>query len=326
MLDKEVEAKLRSITLSQLRTESKPYILEIDSEATVYDALKILLEHGFCSAPVIKHGCTEAISCVDRYVGILAPHNILECFVKCYDDLLLSTVDEDVEEKSDKESKYVTEFDQMKNVQVKDIIGKCPFTYLKSSTCLYDCLQIMSQNSTYRICVVDENDPCKLVNFITKKMLEDLLLHKIMEHPHFGSITLKDLQLTTATPVVTINEHQRTIDAFKKLVTTGYSGLPVVNSIGSLIGKISVKDIYFMFTLPNLSSILRLPIKKYLEVADIDIGSKITTNPPIGHDTDTLAMVISLFFNDSWNRLFLVDKEQKPIRCITFFDLLRKCL
>lgn len=69
----------------------------------------MLIEHRFCSAPVLKRGCNHTMNCSERYCGILAPHDIMRCFMECYKessmmdgslmlhDVDLSIVEEDSE-------------------------------------------------------------------------------------------------------------------------------------------------------------------------------------------------------------------------------------
>ena len=84
---------------------------------------------------------------------------------------------------------------------------------------------------------------------------------------------------------------------------------------------------------------LRSPIKKYLEIADIDMyfstlfllllfssGCKNAANASICHDNDTLQMIMTAFLSNSWNRIFIVDSHQVPLCCFILFDLLRMLL
>lgn len=113
-----------------------------------------------------------------------------------------------------------------------------------------------------------------------------------------------------------------------------------MNSTGQIVGKICVTDIYYLFSLPSLSFMLRSPIKKYLEIADIDMyfstlllllllfssGCKNAANASICHDNDTLQMIMTAFLSNSWNRIFIVDSHQVPLCCVTLYDLLRMLL
>lgn len=106
-----------------------------------------------------------------------------------------------------------------------------------------------------------------------------------------------------------------------------------MDSVGSLTGSITVKDIYHLLTSQSLYDTLKYPLSKYVQERDFDLyaahlhppspsGCKSSSNAIICHRTDTVLMLLGTYIHDSTNRVFLIDEYRRPLRCITLFDLL----
>ncbi|KAK8813226.1 hypothetical protein WA158_002818 [Blastocystis sp. Blastoise] len=317
---------LKNTKISEFIPSPPLDLLEIDEEMNAYDAVMLLHSHGFFSAPVKRHNVDEALPCSEKYIGVLSPHDILSCFIKCAVDTKLYVVEEDIEEgdkHTEKDEHAISKIDKMKEYKVKDIVGSCPFVYINSDTSVYECIKIITERRAFRLCVVDHETGSHIVDFISKTKIEMILYPFLHNYPSISNLSLKQLSLTQPQQVLTLERHHITFEAFQLLSSNAIGGIPIVDNIGSLVGRISVKDIYHIMASLSIYQTIKLPIGKYLEKREFDLGVKVSSDAIICHETDTIEMLINTYITDSTNRVFLVNENKIPIRCITLFDLLK---
>jgi len=125
--------------------------------------------------------------------------------------------------------------------------------------------------------------------------------------------------------VVTIDENQPAINAFKIMAETKISGLAIVNKSGELVDAVSVRDLRGMA--PSADQFLRLwhPLKDFKR----EIRVLYSTKTPMWTDlfllpSDTFRKAITMFDEERVHRLFIVrsSTDRVPTHMVTQRDLL----
>ena len=122
--------------------------------------------------------------------------------------------------------------------------------------------------------------------------------------------------------VISITTEATAWTAFKLLEVSNVSGVAVVDANGKLVGNTSAKDLkLFMLDRGNLS--LDQLIMEYLSairqrelVNEVHPSCSVTLSASIGH-------VIELMHATKYHRVFVVDREGRPVGVLSVTDILR---
>ena len=201
---------------------------------------------------------------------------------------------------------------------VESVLRESPFKPVFANTPLSLVIHIFSQG-VHRVPIMDESgaivnvfSQSNVVQFLATNQCLNLIGQK-------GKKTLKELGLGIK-PVLAIDMHKKLIDAIHKMnnkTAPRFSALPVVNEQGILIGNISASDLakVGMETFHSLSS----PLGEFIQRKEIPKRPMSTVT-----QATTLEALIKQLAKDHVHRVYVVDKDNKPISIISLTDIMKK--
>jgi 5'-AMP-activated protein kinase, regulatory gamma subunit len=120
--------------------------------------------------------------------------------------------------------------------------------------------------------------------------------------------------------VVTVLENARTSEAFKVLLDSEVSSVAVVNAAGKLVGNLSSSDL--KGTMPgHLFEQFYFPVSKFIGEAARRFGRD-TTWPICCTEEETLEMALEKLTTKHIHRVYVIDKEKKPIGVLSLCDFI----
>ncbi|KAJ0571146.1 putative CBS domain-containing protein [Helianthus annuus] len=258
-----------SIPVSEFPHASSSQVIEIKSDASLGEAVRLLSQHKILSAPVVNVDAPEDASWIDRYLGMVEFAGIVVWILhQSEKNGMLDTADsfssasEDSQPKSPKTAgnffELLTSSDFYKNTKVKDISGSfrwAPFLALQTSNSFLTMLLLLSKYRMKSVPVVDPGDQ-KIDNIITQSavihMLEECA--DLQWFKSLGSKKLCDigLPLMSANQVIKVDEDEPVLQAFNLMRQKGVGGLPVVSGGNKPVANISIRDVQFLLIAPEI--------------------------------------------------------------------------
>ncbi|CAI9113092.1 OLC1v1013628C1 [Oldenlandia corymbosa var. corymbosa] len=267
-------------------------VIEIKSDSSLAEVVKLLAVHKVLSAPVVDVQAPEDASWIDRYLGIVEFAGIVvwilhqsekmegDCAFNT--ELMLGSEDglgravaaaasgmsspryrslhpESPTATSGNFFETLTSSDFYKNTKVGDISGSfrwAPFLALQKSNSFLTMLLLLSKYRMKSIPVVDLGER-KIDNIITQSAVIHMLEECAGLHwfESWGSKNLSELGLPLMKPshIIKVYEDEPVLQAFKLMRQKGVGGVPVVASGGKkAIGNISIRDIQFLLLAPEI--------------------------------------------------------------------------
>ncbi|OIT04794.1 PREDICTED: SNF1-related protein kinase regulatory subunit gamma-1 [Nicotiana attenuata] len=286
-----LNACFENIPVSDFPPAPSNQVIEIRSDATLAEAVKLLARHKILSAPVVDVDAPEDASWIDRYIGIvefagivvwilhqsekMEGNSAFDSVIDGTDDTLSPALAAAVNGVSSPRFRSLhpesptatcgnffetlTSSDLYKNTKVRDISGSfrwAPFLALQKSNSFLTMLLLLSKYKMKSIPVVDLGE-WKIDNIITQSAVIHMLEECAGLHwfESWGSKKLYELGLPLMKPssIIQVNEDEPVLQAFKLMRQKGVGGVPVVESGGrKAIGNISIRDIQFLLIAPEI--------------------------------------------------------------------------
>ncbi|MCD7451095.1 SNF1- protein kinase regulatory subunit gamma-1 [Datura stramonium] len=286
-----LNACFENIPVSDFPPAPSNQVIEIKSDVTLAEAVKLLSQHKILSAPVVDVDAPEDASWIDRYIGIVEFAGIVVWILHQSEKMEgTSAFDSVINEADDTLSpalaaavngvssprfrslhpesptatsgnffETLTSSDLYKNTKVRDISGSfrwAPFLALQKSNSFLTMLLLLSKYKMKSIPVVDLGE-YKIDNIITQSAVIHMLEECAGLHwfESWGSKKLYELGLPLMKPgsIFQVTEDEPVLQAFKLMRQKGVGGVPVVKSGGSkAIGNISIRDIQFLLIAPEI--------------------------------------------------------------------------
>jgi len=215
-----------------------------------------------------------------------------------------------------KEDFNLEALDDFKTATVKTImthpISKLnPFHPMMANQSLISVCEILS-TGVHRVPVVNEKH--ELVNIITQSSFLAFI------HQHINAIGEKrHLQLRQLPPshqyVLSVNQHDKAIDAFKLMKICKVSGLGIVSNTGKLIGSISANDIKRITSTARWVSRLFKESQTFIQHEPISLKSN-----------DTLELLIDTLVKEKVHRVYVVNSKHAPIGVFSITDVLKEII
>ncbi|CAN6464793.1 unnamed protein product [Victoria cruziana] len=276
-----------NIPVSSFPPSSLSKIIEINSDASLAEAVEILSKHKILSAPVRNVEAEEGASWMDHYIGIVEFAGISVWLLHQSEDAErkenVSTVpglvngslvgnattgvprpgklgrSDSVASRGADFFEALTSSDFYKNTKVRDIAGSfrwAPFLALQSSDSFLTMLLLLSKYGMKSLPVVDLGEG-KIDNVITQSSVVHVLAEcvRLPWFQNWGTKTLCELGLPVMKPndLVKIYEDEPVLLAFNLMREQGIGGLPVVDSSGwKPLGNISIRDVQYLLTAPEI--------------------------------------------------------------------------
>ncbi|KZV21749.1 hypothetical protein F511_02907 [Dorcoceras hygrometricum] len=266
--------------------------VEIRSDTSLAEAVKLLARHKILSAPVVDVKAPEDASWIDRYIGVVEFAGIvvwilhqserMEDSNTAFDSAISDTEDSTASAVAaaangmssprfksmhpdsptatcGKFFETLTSSDFYKNTKVGDISGSfrwAPFLALQKANSFLTMLLLLSKYRMKSVPVVDLGE-AKVDNIITQSAVIHMLKECAGLHwfESWGSKKLCELGLPLMKPrqIIKVNEDEPVLQAFKLMRQKGVGAVPVVENGGSkAIGNISIRDIQFLLIAPQI--------------------------------------------------------------------------
>lgn len=287
-----LNACFESIPVSDFPVASSSQVIEINSDSSLADVVKLLAQNKILSAPVVDVEAPDDASWIDRYIGI-AEFAGIAVWILQQAEKLEASVDTNGESITESEDSFgravaaaangmsspryrslhpesptatcgnyfetLTSSDFYKNTKVRDISGSfrwAPFLALQKSNSFLTMLLLLSKYRMKSIPVVDLGEN-KIDSIITQSAVIHMLEECAGLHwfESWGSKKLYELGLPLMIPsqLIKVYEEEPVLQAFKLMRQKGIGGLPVVSSNGKkAIGNISIRDIQYLLLAPEI--------------------------------------------------------------------------
>lgn len=287
-----LNACFESIPVSSFPSAPTSEFIEIKSDTTVAEAVKLLARHRVLSAPVVDVNAPEDASWIDRYLGIVEFAGIVVWILQQSENVEGSSTFESVLNSPERDlspavaaaassgmsspryksihpdsptatcGKFfetLTASALYKNTTVGDISGSfrwAPFLALQKANSFLTMLLLLSKYRMKSIPVVDLGD-ATIDNIVTQSAVIHMLQECAGLHwfESWGNKKLFELGLPMmkTSNMIKVHEDEPVLQAFKLMRQNGVGGVPVVGSDGSkAVGNISIRDIQYLLTAPGI--------------------------------------------------------------------------
>ncbi|GKA65205.1 SNF1-related protein kinase regulatory subunit gamma-1-like protein [Tanacetum coccineum] len=355
-----LNACFESIPVSEFPHASPSQVIEIKSDASLGEAVRLLSQNKVLSAPVVDVDAPDDASWIDRYLGMVEFAGIVVWILHQSEkngglDALEGSMRPAVAAAANGMSspryrsslpespktagnffELLTSSDFYKNTKVKDIVGSfrwAPFLALQTSNSFLTMLLLLSKYRMKSVPVVDPGEQ-KIDNIITQSavihMLEECA--DLQWFKSLGSKKLCDLglPLMNANKVIKVDEDEPVLQAFRLMREKGVGGLPVVSGGNKPVANISIRDSQFLLIAPEIykdhRSITAMnfvtSVKRYLE--ENQKASPLVSGMVTCKKDDTLIDVISQLDSKEIHRIYVVDEEGCLEGVITLRDIISR--
>ncbi|KAE8688934.1 SNF1-related protein kinase regulatory subunit gamma-1 [Hibiscus syriacus] len=280
-----------------------PQEIEIRSDASLAEAVRLLARNKILSAPVVNVDAPEDASWIDRYIGMVEFAGIAVWILQ----------------------------------QVRDISGSFrwgPFLALEQSNSFLAMLLLLSKYKMKCVPIVDFGDG-KIKNIITQSAVIHMLAECTGLHwfESWGAKKLPEIGLPviTSAGLIKVHEDEPVLQAFKLMSKKKIGGLPVVDGEGKkAIGNISLRDIQFLLTAPEIYLDYRsittknflIAVKKHLE--EHDTRSPMLSGMITCTRDQTVKELIQTLDMVKIQRLYVVDDSGNLEGVVTLRDIISK--
>lgn len=179
-------------------------------------------------------------------------------------------------------------------------------------------IKTLSENDIKRILVIDDDN--NVINIITQSSIIDFIwserakLGEKWDQP-LSKFNIKEKH------VISINENENLINAFKLLKRSNVSAICVINDNNELVGTVSVKDLRTVTPGLTIMQRLYIPVKQFLH--KVHIETKAPKRSITCSKNDYLGDIIEKFHESRVHRVWIVDNSNRPIGVISLQDILK---
>lgn len=121
--------------------------------------------------------------------------------------------------------------------------------------------------------------------------------------------------------MVKFNQEEIALEAFKTLHYLDITGGAVVDNDGKIVGAITLSDLKLIQSDGRMFFRLYQPIKSFLHKS---LNEEIPRprNPVIASENETIGSALKKLDKNHVHRLFIVDKEHRPVGVVALRDIL----
>jgi CBS domain-containing protein len=303
---------LSKIKVERLLPRARHVILT-DTAEDLPSVFKKLVSANILSMPVLNQK--------KKYYGMVEMFDIVEYITSLFSDVSSARLI-DLERLLVSERKFL-------NATVKDVI-KSPFPKYKSHKTLekgfslFTAWEILALTGSNRVAVLGELET--VIDIITPSMLIDFLWQNIEKIGDVAKRPVKDFIMEPTEALATIRENTRAIVAFREMVRMDKTGLGVVNESGQLIDNISPRDLKGIHAEANVFWRLWSTVSEFKKKERSEYERKVPAEVIYVKADDSLYTVVEKMATLHVHRIYVIDRNQSPIRLITQADILREIL
>lgn len=332
----------RAFHVEDESTQAEPQppssVIVIDSKMTPLEAATLLWENFIMGAPVYD---------ADRktYVGMFDVRDILSCVNAAHREFVALGIEnpkpgQDTHlptygeiNRAMQRERLATALQHMKIDSKPSTPGAVTVTYLAArnpmppvfytkESSLLDICKVLTARHKHRVCIGNSSaaravcegilSQSSIVAFIASKCPKGSLDEK-----------MTDAGLDFRKDVVKIADSASAAEAFELLDSKRLSGIAVVDEDGKLVGTTSAKDIKRAVLDAGRTS-MDMDILSYLaSVRQSEAVTKKDKYPSVHvHDDATVEHVVNLIAKTGLHRVFVVDKDMKPVGVVSFTDII----
>lgn len=314
---------LESHKASDLSGIMEGNVVEVTSSMSPIDAANILWEHDILGAPVWDQN-------TKKYVGFFDMRDILSAVTasaskisqqkeSCYNAAMLDSL---------REIKLGT-IDPKLHLTVSYLAARNPFRSCPPDTSLEDLCHIFKEKHCHRVPIVSEEkegtDGGRCTNIISQSaLIKFLSTHAVKKEMEDETLLdVRDKGLPYKKKVVSVVDTSPAFEAFNILDSHRLSGIAVVDEDGKIIGNTSARDIK-LAAMDKGSNRMDTDILSYLAAVRQATSIKDDRYPSCHvHENATLAHVVNLLAKTGYHRVFVVDKNVKPVGVVSVADVIR---
>ncbi|KAH9617576.1 hypothetical protein KSS87_004014 [Heliosperma pusillum] len=357
-----LNACFESIPVSSFPLADQSSQVEISSDCSLAEAVSILSEHKLLSAPVVDSQAPDDATWIERYIGVVEFAGIAVWILHQSDsdesNRVLPTEKGDghvamVASAVNQATKLgnlsprsaavtsgnffgaLTASELYKKTKVKDISGSfrwAPFLALQETNSMLTVLLLLSKYKMKSVPIV--GGP-KIENIITQSAVIHMLAECAGLHwfENWGTKKLTDLglPLMNGKQVIKVYEDDPVLEAFKVMRLKSVGGIPVVERDGKAVGNISIRDVQFLLTAPEIYKDCRhvsskdflVASKKYRE-EHREGSTPILSGMVTCRKESTLNEVIRTLDKLKIHRIYVVDEDDNLEGLITLRDIISK--
>lgn len=358
--NEKLNACFESIPVSAFPSAPSSQVVEIKSDTSLADAVKILADNKILSAPVVDVDAPEDATWMDRYLGVIEfagiavwilhqseptsprkerPGTALAMAANGLTNVAgLGTLGpEDASATSGNFFEALTSSEFYKNTKVRDISGSfrwAPFLALQKSNSFLTMLLLLSKYKMKSVPVVDLGED-KIDNIITQSAVIHMLAEcaGLQWFESWGTKKLSDIGLPSMTPdhIVKVYEEEPVLQAFKLMRKKRIGAIPVVESDGrKAIGNISLRDVQFLLTAPEIYRDYRsITAKNFLTSVRSYLKEHCETSPMLNGmitctKDHTIKELILKLDSQKIHRAYVVDDAGNLEGVITLRDIISR--
>jgi len=287
------------------KVKNSPFIC--NKTDRVMDVWKQLIQRGHLSAPVLDD--------FNNFIGFIDMGDIVFNFI---------------EKIKDKDSyidylELLENDEKFKSLKVVDILDKKrnPSIVLGRNHTLYFILEVFAKDfNIHRIPITDNNNI--LVNLITQREIISYIYNNI---PYIGTITKKHLGncKNVNKSVISVSEDDEAIKGFDLMLKNQVGGVTVVNSSGEIVGALSLTDLKIVSRDNKLFEKLYNKTSEFLVALDQTYSERPYLVKTVSMK-DNLEDVINKLHIWKLHRIFVVDKDKKPVGVVGLKEILNEIL
>ncbi|KAJ0248450.1 CBS domain-containing protein [Hirschfeldia incana] len=341
--DEKLNACFESIPVSAFPLSSHSQDIEIRSDTSLAEAVETLSKRKVLSAPVVDVDAPEDASWIDRYIGIVEFPGIVVWLLHQLDPTsprspAAAGSNGTSHVTSGNFFEVLTSSELYKNTKVGDISGTfrwAPFLALQKDNSFLTMLLLLSKYKMKSIPVVDLG-AAKIENIITQSGVIHMLAECAGLHwfEDWGVKTLSEvgLPIMSKDHIIKIYEDEPVLEAFKLMRRKRIGGIPVIErETEKPVGNISIRDVHFLLTAPEIYHDYRsITAKNFLVAVREHLEKRGDTSAPILSGViactknHTLKELILMLDAEKIHRLYVVDDAGNLEGLITLRDIISR--
>lgn len=176
-------------------------------------------------------------------------------------------------------------------------------------------IDLMIKWRVHRVPVVDTDG--ELLTVITQSHIARLIYKWLARFEQLADSTVEQLKLGYG-EVITAQENEQAIAAFRLIHERAVSAVGVVDSEGKLVGNVSASDLKVIGYDGKLLAHLFVPISDFVKITRPEGVSAITVSP-----SSSFSQVLDKLVSNHIHRVYVVDEQRKPIGVISLLEILQ---
>ncbi|RDY05513.1 SNF1-related protein kinase regulatory subunit gamma-1 [Mucuna pruriens] len=358
-----LNACFESIPVSAFPLAPSNQDIEIESDATLAEAVQILARHNVFSAPVVDVDAPEDASWIDRYIGIVEFAGIVVWILHQSEPSsprspstpssasAIAAAANGVNFALELEAlglgsatttsgnffEDLTSSELYKNTKVRDISGTfrwAPFLALERSNSFLTMLLLLSKYKMKSVPVLDLGAG-KIDNIITQSAVIHMLAEcaGLQWFESWGTKKLSEvgLPLVTQNHIIKVYEDEPVLQAFKIMRKKRVGGMPVIERDSKrTVGHISLRDVQYLLTAPEIYHDYRaITVKDFLTAVRSYLEENKNAFPMLGEfvtckEDCAMKELIQLLDQEKIHKVYVVDEDGDLQGLITLRDIISR--